>query len=368
MKRYLRGMVLLGVSATLWACNTESTAVESGGPVKIIADPQTMFVDQGETKTALIRLVDQQGGALTAPFTISNVGAGITVAADSGFRPIYNADGELVYNSFNNELRLLITGNALTATSFDVEAEGFTQTVDVTVMPTSIEATVAGSPADATVPMTITAPAGLTFGTDAQILDAAGTNVVAYITAYSADSTSITVIPIPGAAGTDITISDVHPAYAPALSLTLPSTADLELTGAIGAGFPGATAIATAPEIRVAVGGGIVDIGTDMSGDVTGTGADGGRFYKIVVAEDGEYDVTLSWDSGKDLGVVIYDGAGTPLAYIADAHGTGGSASPETAEALELTAGTYYLAVVWFDYAASFVLPDFFTLTVSPTE
>src|SRR5690606_18415290 len=133
-------------------------------------------------------------------------------------------------------------------------------------------------------------------GPGARILDAAGTNVVAYITSYSADSTSVTLLPIPGAAGTEVTISDVHPAYAPALSLTLPSTVNLELTGGIGAGFPGATAIATAPEILAVPGGGIVDIGTDMSGAVAGT--DGGRFYKVVIPADGEYDISASWEGG----------------------------------------------------------------------
>ncbi len=365
MMRYLRGMVLLGVSATLWACNTEPDAIKGGDPVKIVADPDVIFIDQGATKTTLVRLVDAQGGALTAPVTISNVGAGITVTADSGFRPIYNADGELVYNNFNNELRLLITGNSLVAATFDVEAGGFTETVNVTVMPTSIDATVAGSPTDIGAPVTITAPAGLKFGANARVVDAQG-NTVAFIVAYNADSTAIDVQPVPGAAGADFTVEDVRPAYAPALSLTLASTADLDVGAGVFAGFAGATSIATAPELfNPAAGGGIIDIGTDMSGDVTGTGADGGRFYKIVIPEDGTFDISLSWEGGKDLGVVLYDGAGTPVEYVADSHGTGASASPEEAEEYALAAGTYYLAVVWFDYNPQ-VLPDYFSLTVAP--
>lgn len=357
MKRYLRGMVLLGVSATLWACNTESSAVEGGDPVRIVANPEAMFINLGETRTALVRLVDQQGGALTAPVTIANVGAGITVTPDSGFRPIYNAAGELVFNNFNNELRLLITANALTSATFDVQAEGLTQTVDVTVLPTSFDGTVTGSPADIAVPVTITAPAGLTFGAGAAVVDAQG-NSVAIVNAVSEDGTTLTVYPIPGANGTDVTLRGVIPAYNTALEIEVPSTLDLALTTTVGPGLPGTDAYATAPEIVVPSGGtrGVVDVGV-FSIPLNGAATWRSRVYRLEVAEAGLYDMEATWEGGEDLGIYLDTTQCVDWDILAaDAHGGGGSASPESTDetlggALELEAGSYCLSMVIFDSA-----------------
>lgn len=366
MMRYLRGTVLLGVSAFLWACNAEPEGTEGGTPDKILADPTAVFVDLGATKTVLVRLVDQQGGALSAPITISNIGTGITVVGDSGFRPVYNSAGELVFNTFNSELRLLVTGTGLNAATFDVEAEGITESVAVTVMPTTMEATVTGVPADITVPVTITAPAGLKFGHDARVTD--GTNTVAYIVGFNADSTAINVLPVPGADGEDVTFEGVIPAYSPTLSLTLASTADLSVGAAVGPGFTGVDALATAPELHnIEAGGGILDVGSSFPNDV--------RYYKMVLQNDALLDVTLTYDGGKDLGVYLFDEAGVEIAALADAHGDdagtfgGAPSSPESGTENEVPAGTYYVGIVLFDYGpATQTLPTYFDLSIEPHE
>ncbi len=371
MIRILRGAVLLAVSAALGACSTEPDQVKGGAPDHIGAEPGVVIVDQADSQSVKVRLVDEQGTSLLEPITVSNIGAGITVRADSAFRPIFDSGDSLVFNPNTTELRFYVGGGSLVKTSFDISAGGKTLTVPVTVTPTIMEATVAPVPADITAPVTITAPAGLTFGPNAAILGAGGVPA-AYITSFSSDNTSVTVTPIPGAPLDDFTVNDVHPAYSPSLSLNLPTTADLGLTTTVGAGFSGTDDPATAPVIIPAIGvdRGLIDVGqfpVNLGGGVLA------RFYTMVVPADGKFSMSLSWDGGEDLGLYLADNSCNDLDIIAgDAHGSGGSATPETTDEtnggdLELAAGTYCVAILNFDHT-TIADPAYFNLLIHQTE
>lgn len=348
MMRYLRGMVLLGFVALAGACNTEPDSVVGGTPTKFLIDPGVVFIDQGDSAAVSVQLVDQQGTAINAPITILNVGTGITVAADSSYRPIYDSAGNLVFNRFGTELRLFVTAVSLVSTTFDVSAEGITQSVRVTVKPTELDASVSPSPSDVAELLTITAPSGLTFNADATVLTTAG-DVAGYVQSVAADGTSLTLLPIAGLTGFQVV--SVSPSYAPSLNLTLESTTPAAVTTNTGAGLPGTGDAATAPELFVRAGviGGVVDA-FNPTVDFSGIGADPGQWYKLVVPADADYTFRLSAETEKDMAIILADADGSNAGYLADSHGNGPGYEEEGT--VSLTAGTYLIGVAFFDYGA----------------
>lgn len=360
MKRFLRGAVLLAVTSVLAGCSTEPEAFADGEPDHIVAEPGVIVVNAGDSIAVKLRLVDAQGTSLHEPISVA-AGNGITVTPDSAFRPIFHGD-TLVFNPTSTELRVVVAGTALTKTSFDVSAGGKTLNVPVTVTPASMDVEVSAATADIATPVTVTAPAGLTFGPAATMVDNTGATI-GLVTGYTGDNTAVTVMPIPGKTFENFAFTDVRPAYSPTLTLTVPTIDTLTLTTTVGAGLTGTDDIATAPEILAAAGAdrGFVDKGTfagvDPSGDMDG----GAQFYKLVVAADGTYDFSVTYPGGKDVAIYLYDESGASLGAVADALGTG--ADTEAATDVDLTAGTYYVGVGYFDYSTE-LPPEYFTLTV----
>src|SRR4051794_32485888 len=81
MKRLLRGSVVLAVAVGFLSCSGDPTS-DLRQPAGIIATPTTVFVDVGETKPVIASLQDEQGNQIASDFTITDVGAGITVVQD----------------------------------------------------------------------------------------------------------------------------------------------------------------------------------------------------------------------------------------------------------------------------------------------
>ncbi|HET9604897.1 MAG TPA: PPC domain-containing protein [Gemmatimonadales bacterium] len=360
MKRFLRGAVLLAVTAVLAGCSTEPEALADGEPDHIVAEPGAIIVNAGDSIAVKLRLVDAQGTSLHEPISVS-AGTGITVTADSLYRPIFHGD-TLVFNPTTTELRVTVAGNALTKTSFDVSAGGKTLNVPVTVTPATMDVEVSTATPDIATPVTITAPAGVTFGPSATMVDATGATI-GYVTGFSTDNTAITVDPIPGKVFAGFTLTDVRLAYSPTLVLTVPTVDTLTLSATVGAGLTGTDDIATAPELLVSPGvdRGFVDKGTfagvDPGGDLDG----GVQYYKLVVPADGTYDFSVTFPGGKDVGIFLFDESGASLGAIADDFGTGGDS--ESASDVDITAGTYFVGVGYFDYGSE-LAPEYFALTV----
>jgi hypothetical protein len=434
MNRFLRGAVLLAVTAALGACGTEPDEFADGTPDHIVAEPSVVFVTRTDSQNVRIRVVDQQGTSLLQPISITDVGAGINVRADSAFRPIFRGD-TLVFNPNTTELRVWVSASALDNSSFTITSGDKTLNVPVVVTPAGAEAIPFSSltPALGDV-VTATAGSNLRFTDSTQIVFGADTIAPASI---AEDGTSLTFVAIPNLLGpasfTNVTLSyntNVVFTVAAADTLNTPAvdtftvtastttpaanapvtitgstaaftfdagtgftlegtpalvssvagngtsidilpppgvTGQLAVTGGLVVGAPfdlptnvamtvgaltpmaGTDAFATAPALNAPAAGATVALwdGGSYDFDASGDFGGGARLYKLTVATTGTYTFSLPYIAdGSDLGVYFYDGSQAALGSFVDAGGGGAAESGD----VDLDAGTYYIAIVWFDY------------------
>lgn len=350
MMRYLRGIVLLGVSAALWACNTESSAVEGGTPERLFLDPASMTVNWGATKGVLVKVLDQQGAALTEPVTISNVGAGISVTGDSGFRPIYNENGELVFNQYNNEFRLLVTGTDLVTTTFDVSAGEFTETVSVLVVPATLDAVLSAETVVVNDVVTLTAPENFRFTENTEISFDLGDN--AEILSRAADGTSLVFRPFPGSGGT-MTISNVNLTYAPDVTIPFDNSTTVGLEE--GSPFSSADPLTAPPLAAPALGETLEFLDRFLAAD---------QFWHIVTTDaNTRLEISLNWGDDGDIDAYICDAACENFVTVVDGGATG--EHPETITVQFPVAGTYTLYAQVYDGNATWYRP---TIVRVPAE
>ncbi len=123
---------------SLGACSTEPDQVSPGSADHIVAEPAVVFVSRTDSQNVRIRVVDQQGTSVLQPISISTVGPGISVRADSAFRPIYHGD-TLVFNPNTTELRVWVSTSELDNSSFSITSGDLTLDVPVVVTPNSAE-------------------------------------------------------------------------------------------------------------------------------------------------------------------------------------------------------------------------------------
>ena len=131
MNRILRGAILLSLVS---ACGNEP-GFEPEEATRLIADPVVLFVPLGKTDEVLVRLVDSDGTSLPAEITVTSGSAGVIVAADPLFRPVFGADGSLHASSINAELRFTVTGAATGSTTLTASSGEAMVEIRVTVTP-----------------------------------------------------------------------------------------------------------------------------------------------------------------------------------------------------------------------------------------
>jgi len=329
MKRLMCGSVVLAAAAGLWSCNGDPTeSIRDGETVR--ADPSVVFVEQNSTKFVTVGLVDGQGNPLAADLQIQTVGAGITVEEDTAF--LQTTIGERLPTT----KRYIVAGVEPLVTSFVVASGGTSATVPVRVIPTGggiPVVTVASTGPNATDPTVLTVPAGFQFFPDSGVAFDAG---AAIIVDRSADGRSLTVFAPPGTTttGTATILVDFLP------TVPLATTTDVALTvNAAVPAQPGATDIATAPNIPLsAVGGGLWDTGL-----FTGTlfGAD--QYYQFTIADEGDYTINVDWTDAVDIDYIIC----ADVACSAP-DGTGATGAHPELHDHTFTPGTYYLVVNLF--------------------
>lgn len=376
MKRYLRGVALLAAVGLFAGCKSDPAGVTpSDAPLKIVASPAVVTVAQGASKVVTIQVVDSNGTALPAQVSAAAASADITVVPDTAFQPVFGSDNVAHANTINAQYRVNVTGNNLAASTITVTSGALTYSIPVIVTPTELAATLSSSTPALGEPITLTAPAGLTFAPFSAkpriTKSTTDTTQVGFV--QSSNGTTLTFMPVLGQADQAFAVRGVIPAYAPSLNLSL----DVPTHYTVGDAtttvkLAGTEDIATAPTIpplakdQVYL---IYDKPPFGWAGCTGDLGDNCNVYKIVTTvADTKVHVELDWDNTSDLGVYVLDETGAAVigsAGFADANGTGGSAHPEAADLTFATPGTYYLGVLRFTYAGSTVDPTYYSLKVS---
>jgi hypothetical protein len=339
MKRSMCGIALLAAATALWSCNGDPTGSIRDSGHQVLADPSSVFLDHGASKFVTVELVDGQGNQLETEFAPQNVGAGITVVEDSTF--LQTSTGHI-----QTQQRFIVTGVTPSSTSFDLVSGGDLITVPVRVLPTSFAPTFSNAAPVQNEAITITAPEGFLFASDAIISFGADTAVVV---SRATDGTSFTFVPVPAfVAGTFVgTVSGALSDLFNTVPLSIPTADSVAIPGI--AAVPGTGAPGSAPNLNgpaVGTSSVIFDAGTFTAADITGDGGLGAQYYKITITEAGDYKFITNWVGAAEApdmdAVLCFD---TGCAVSASAGITTGQ--PETG-ILTLAPGTYYLAVVLF--------------------
>jgi hypothetical protein len=321
MKRWLRGSVVLATVVGLTSCSGDPTDTFRGGTSSIVASPSSVFLNAGSSKGVVVQAIDDQGNPLAATFTAS-AGSGITVVVDSTFLPSNGAPIE-------GQTRFLVTGNVPANSSFEVSADDKKLVIPVRSLPTEVPAEFSNPTPAQNEAVTVTAP-GFTFLADAGVIAAGDTAV---IVARAADGSSITFVPKPGAAGAP-TLFNVSIDIVPGVKLSIPSAADL--TVPLAAAVGGTDDPATAPSVPAPAAG----LGSVFY-DVPDFATTIDHFYKLVVPEAGDYDITVDWSVGTDIDVGVCP---EPLSFATCDFSAASNNKPESGT-FTLTAGTYYILV-----------------------
>lgn len=215
-------MVLFGAVAAL-ACHGDPTGNE-GTPTSIVAQPKVLFVSQGTSQPVIVSVLDEDGQALQADFTVSNVGAGITVEEDPTFLEVTSA------NPIRRQARFFVTAVDLTAATFVVNALGLSDTIQVTSVPASLAATISDTLPALGDTISITAPTG-TFFTETSTVTFQG--ALPFI--VSQDASTIVLIPFPNINGPAV-VSNVGVTSNPVLKFSLATTSRVKTDSIVNIG------------------------------------------------------------------------------------------------------------------------------------
>jgi len=231
----IRGSVLLAACVGLWSCSSDSTADQAGVPDKIVSLPSVVFVKQDSSELVAFQLVDALDGQIPTAWTVSANSPLFSVAFDSTFRPIYNADGTLTLPGQQTEARATVTGVALGIDTLTVSAGGKTLDVIVNVVPGTLHVTFSpANPAPGDT-VTMTMPADLLLSQTSAVTFTG--NLAPIIVDRAADSTSLRFISAPTTA-TNATVTKVWDTNFPTLPAATYNTED-KVVGTMSGAFTG---------------------------------------------------------------------------------------------------------------------------------
>lgn len=323
MKRLLCGSVVLAASLGLVSCNGDPTSDFRDGPTMILADPGTVFVDQGDVEEVVVKVTNDAGDPLATEWEITETGSGINVERNPDFL------GTTTGAPLESEAQFIITaGDAPTPSSFTVSAGELSLEVPVNVLPTAVPSAAFSNAAPAINELVTLTAEGYTFLPDAAVV--IGGDSAAII---SNDGNSITFVPVPGSTGPAI-LQNVAINFLPTTPLSVPTTAEI----AVGSGpVGGSEDPATAPTLSTpALGEHTVFFDTpDFVATID-------HWYQFTVTEAGLYTILVDWDIGSDIDVIFCEGP--PAADFSNCPLSSFVSHPEEIEA-ELVPGTYFVLV-----------------------
>ncbi len=223
MKGLIRGVASAAVVLGATACTDDYSIDFGGAPTAVQASPEVMFINSGATKEVLVRLVNDRNQSVPAEYTVSNVGAGLTVTYDATYRPEWSStDPVLEPPAVKIQQRYTVTANIPTGgqRTYTLTSGGMSTTGTVYVLPTNMGASLSATAPALGEEVTITAPEGQSFTATATVaFETGGAPIITNRTAKS-----ITFLPRPGSTGA-ATVTGVTLDYAPTLAArTLSST------------------------------------------------------------------------------------------------------------------------------------------------
>jgi hypothetical protein len=340
MNRLISGMALTSALLFVDACNSDPVSDLQGNIDRLEANPGTLLVTVGKTRTTQVTAVDEQGNPIESSYEVTATGPGIQVKRDSTFLPIYSG-GTLTVPPTAPTFQFAVTGTDFASTSFTLSAGGKDLTVPVSVAPDPANvpiSTVSSTGPNASDPTVITAPTPFVFGADAAVAFDAGDAIVL---STSDDGTQLTILPPPGATSKG-TVSGLIVPYLPQVPVSDSTDVALTISPTVPS-QPGTNSPNTAPDVTSNPifydGGGFT--GSDISGD---GGLAKSQYYKFTPAADGDYTITANWGSASDVDIILCDDATCSNPDFSAAS----SSQPESAT-YTLTGGTtYYIDLVLF--------------------
>lgn len=233
MKQMTSGMLaLVGVFALASCYSYASEAINNANYNTVQATPQFAVVKVGDSDQMIVRLVnDANNGAVTS-YAVSNIGSGIAVHYQDGYRPVFDAKKDtLVKTGDKTAQQYFIVGVVPGVYNFTVTPTsvntGVSATVRVVVTPKDLGPALSKTTGAAGDTIVITAPINTVFSQTSVVSFATG---VVGVASRAADSSSITVVVSGGVSGL-ATVTRVGNKLVPSVApVTLVSTNSLVTT------------------------------------------------------------------------------------------------------------------------------------------
>jgi hypothetical protein len=329
------------LTLTLGACKSDPFSDLDQTPAALVKDYTYLQINQGTGIAVTASVVDGRATPLPIPVTFSACNAVVSVAADTSYHPVPATSS-----------RSIVTGVSTNPSCVVVQGAGFTDTIDVTVVPP----TFAGALSD-TIPlggdtMTIASTAQFKFS-PADVGVTFGGNNDAVILSATADTIRLLV---PFSAPGQLRIAGIAVTYRPGLVITRPSTLRVTQTGDFWAG---SNSFATAPAIPLpaASGDSVIIVGTmpivnnaDQCAETEANfdfGSEGPCvIFKFTVADTTTLHFVVDWDTDGDVDTYACS-APDPLSCFEDGGSGAGASQPEEFE-FTFDAGTHYLVAEKF--------------------
>lgn len=310
MNRVICGMTGVLLVAGLAACNDDPGVKLSGDPTAIQATPTVMFINDSATKNLLLRLVDDANYSVPAgPYTISNVGPGLTVVRDSTYRPNYTT-GELKQPAKLVQQRYMVTANLPTGgpSGFTVSHGSISQDITVTIIPSTLGDKISYSNASPAAGESVTVTAvDFVFEDDVEF-NFDGTD--ALVLSVAPDGSSAEILPPTGISASAV-VSNFHLAVLPAVSFSGTSSAPTLTVGAATTLPNTANPGGSSPQIMTAAPGSytwLIDAASFTGADIIGAGGPL-AWYHVVNSEEGSRTFNIDWDNGADIDAFLTDDA-----------------------------------------------------------
>ena len=239
MKRLLRSSVLLAACVGFLSCTNDPTGDLGGTPTKLAATPGSLFIEQDATELVDIEVLDEQGGAVPASFSVAVLTPGIDVTVDDEFRPEYNADGVLFVPDEVTKLRLNVTGTSLVESTIRVTSGDLSLDIPVKVIPHDLDVVFSPATPAPGDTVTMTLPPELALSPTSAVTFPGNLNPI--IIDRAVDSSSLRFIAAPTTdieATVTLVNNRVFPQLAP-ITLTTGSKLTSTTAGLLGEFLPG---------------------------------------------------------------------------------------------------------------------------------